>query len=503
MTPLPPDNPPHGFVLWMVLGAAILWIADLLLHRAGTPHPLDDTWEYGLVARSLLEGHGFRTAMIHPPLWGLRDSALTVPLLVHGPLLPLLGAPLLAALGPAALDQAAWLAAAFATGAAVFTARAVARALGSAAGIAAAILVAASPVMLRMVHHDIAPAAGACFVALVLDLVTRREPRAFAAGIAAGAGALVRPELLLAAPCAAWALGSRRLAPFMLGLLLVVTPWAWHTFAAVGSPVFSLSSYLLIAYTRTHPGLSPLWDFGIPPSRWNAALAASLPELPAKWAHFAPRAIKHLLMAPAPGFGLVSALGAAAAWRAPETRRIAGAALCAALIPFVLCTTTESSERYVAVFLPLWAAGAVRGAAALAGGTVRARFAQAALVVVLLPFTLRTMVAESRQSAALHGWLVAERTALASRGALALRGRLLFSDTPDLAAWSTGRPTLATTLEQYRTLSSPSGTDASRPPRGGPLDEWFHADLRSTPAPTHGGSAEEVIAGAGGRMPAL
>jgi len=439
--------------------------------------------------------------MIHPPLWGLHDASLTVPVLVHGPLLPLLGAAPLAWLGLAALDGAAWLAAAFAILAAVFTARAVGRVAGAASGVVAAALVTGSPIMLRMVHHDIAPAAGACAVALLLDLVTWPRPNAFAACIATGAGALVRPELLLAAPCAAYAFGTARFVPYAVGLLLVAAPWAWHTFRASGTPGFNLSSYLLIAYTPAHPGLSPLWDFAIPPSRWAAEFAQSLPSLPAKWLHFAPRAVKHMLMAPGPGLGLAAGLGAVAAARWPVTRRWALAAAGAALIPFVLGTTTESSERYVAVFLPLWAAGALVAAHAWAGNGGRARTARIALLVLLLPFTLHAAWTESRQSAALRDWLVTERAALASRSAPEARARLLFSDTPDFAAWTTGRPTIATTRAGYLALPA-SGATTGLPARGTALDEWFHADVRARPAPTGGGSAAESLAPPAARPPA-
>jgi hypothetical protein len=303
----------------------------------------------------------------------------------------------------------------------------------------------------------------------------------------------VRPELLLAAPFAAWALGAARFTPFALGCAVVCAPWAWHAFVATGSPGFNMSSYLLIAYTRTHPGLSPLWDFGIPPARWPATLAASLPELPAKWFHYAPRAIKHLLMAPAPGLGLASALGAVAAVQTPRSRRLAWAALGTAAIPLLLCTTTESSERYVAVFLPLWAAAAVHGADAVAGTAARARWARAALLAVLLPFWIAALASETRQSASLRRWLADERAALASRSAPGLRGRLLFSDTPDFAAWTTRRPTIATTPQAYATLPS-AAADALHPARGTDEDEWFHADLRAIPAPTHGGSAAALAA---------
>jgi hypothetical protein len=347
--------------------------------------------------------------------------------------------------------------------------------------------------MLRMVHHDIAPAAGACAVALALDLIARPQPRAFLAGLALGAGALVRPELLLGAVGAGYALGLTRLTPFALGAAIAVMPWFLRGLAT-GAPGFNLSSYLLIAYTRSHPGLSPLWDFAIPPSRFPAALVHALPELPAKWLHLAPRAIKHALMAPGPGLGLVSALGLAAAGKSPRTRRWAWAALGAALIPVVLVTTTESSERYVAVFLPLWAVGAVQ-AAAIAGGEQRRQLALAALLALLLPFSFAAFATEARQSAAVRAWLTVERAALASRAAPGLSSRLMFSDTPDFAAWTTGRPVIATTLDGYRTLPATGDTGSSLPPRGGADDEWFHADVRATPAPTPGGAAADLKGG--------
>src|SRR5947208_1487409 len=78
------------FVAILLLSAA-WWTLDLAVLRSGTPHPSDDHWEDFLIAEHLLAGGGFRTHLIYPPLWGLRDPRdLTVPVLVHGPLLPLL-----------------------------------------------------------------------------------------------------------------------------------------------------------------------------------------------------------------------------------------------------------------------------------------------------------------------------------------------------------------------------------------------------------------------------
>src|SRR5947199_10511968 len=76
------------------------WLLDLIVLRAGVPAPLDDTWEYGVAARHLLAGAGFRTSVILPPLWPLRDASLSVPLVLPDPPFPPLLAPLLAAFGP-------------------------------------------------------------------------------------------------------------------------------------------------------------------------------------------------------------------------------------------------------------------------------------------------------------------------------------------------------------------------------------------------------------------
>ena len=228
---------------WVVaIAAAIYWALDLAVLRGGTPAPLDDSWEMALAARELLAGHGFRTPMIHPPLYALRDAANHVPVLVHGPLLPLLLTPFVRLLGAAAVDAVAWLAAAFWVGTAVLTCRVASRAFGTGAAAFAAFLVIASPLALRMTHHDVAPAAGAFFAAWALDLIARPHPHSFAVGFVLGLGALVRPEFLLALPIAGLALGVRSWPALLLGYALPVAPWALHTFRATGSPAFNLSS---------------------------------------------------------------------------------------------------------------------------------------------------------------------------------------------------------------------------------------------------------------------
>ena len=506
MTSLAAGKTTRSIVPLVALVAACFWTIDLALLHAGTPHPLDDTWEYGLAARSLLAGHGFRTAMIHPPLWTLRDGALTVPVLVHGPLLPLLLAPPLHLLGAAALDGIAWLAALFAMLAAVLTARVATRLGGAGPGALAALAVTASPITLRMVHHDMAPVAGMLAVAAALDRLTAPQPRGAARGLALGVvlglAALVRPELMLVVPLVGVALAlegrgaGRALVALVAGCVIVVTPWLVHTARAVGSPFFNLSSYLLIGNTSSHPDLSPMRDFGIPPARWPAALAASWPELLPKWAHFAPRALKHLIVAPSAPLGWLAVAGA---WVAVRGRnpgsRLAGIGLAACVIPFALCTVTESSERYVAVFLPLWALALVRGVDALRASVAPSHAparARALVAVALLASTAAALVAEARQGHALERWLAAERAALASRSDHALVARPLFSDTPDFAAWTTGRSALWLTADEYARL--PDRPAADRPARGDVHDEWFHADLHAAPAPARGGTAAEITA---------
>jgi len=502
VTPLAAGKTTRSIVPLVVAVAACFWALDLAVLHCGTPHPLDDVWEYGLVARSLLGGHGFRTAMIHPPLWTLRDAALTVPVLVHGPLLPLLIAPLVRAFGPVALDGVAWLAALFAVLAAALTARVVTRLGGGGAAALAALVVTTSPITLRMVHHDVAPAAGMLAVAAALELLTAPRPRGAARGLALGVvlglGALVRPELLLVVPLAALALPpggrGRAITALIAGCTVVIAPWLLHAAHAVGSPLFNLSSYLMIGGTARHPDLSPMRDFGIPPARWQAAVAATWPELLPKWAHLAPRALKHLLVAPSAPLGWLAVAGTWFALRERgPSRRFALLGLVAAAIPFVLCTTTESSERYVAVFLPLWALALVRGIDALrasiapALGPSRAR---ALVAIALLASTAATLAAESREGRALERWLAEERRALASRSGHALATRPMFSDTPDFAAWTTQRSAVWLTAEEYARL--PDRPAADRPPRGDERDEWFHADVHAAPVPTRGGSAAEI-----------
>ncbi len=498
VTPRSVSKTRRDVIAWTVaIASAAYWLIDLAVLRGGTPAPLDDSWELVCAARELVLGHGFRTPMIHPPLWGLHDANNHVPVLVHGPLLPLALAPFVRVMGANAVDAVAWLAAACWVGAGVLTFRVASRAFGRGAAGLAAFVVTASPLALRMTHHDVAPAAGALFAAWVLDLVARPHPHAFIVGLALGFGSLVRPEFMLALPIVWMALGVRSAPGLVLGWALPVAPWALHTFRATGSPAFNLSSYLLIGFTPSHPGFSPMSDFELTPQRFGAALAATLPELPAKWAHMAPRAVRHMLAAPSASLGWLAAAGAWSALRAPEFRRRAALCLAAAAIPFVVVTLTESSERYVAEFLPLWALGVAGGLEALREGVaprVPPGAARALAAAVLLMSTLPALIGEAANATMLRVWLAGERAGLAEHTSAHSTGSLMFSDTPDFVAWTTGHATIYVERADYMKLPGPGSWESPLPARGGPADEWFHADLRAVPSPTPGADVQSLEA---------
>jgi hypothetical protein len=475
---------------WLVAVAvfvACFWCLDLGVLRAGAPDPLDDTWEYGVAARHLLAGQGFRTRVIHPPLWTLRDASSSVPILVHGPLVPLLVAPLVATHEDRALDGIAWLAALFAGLAAVITFRLGSRLADPALGAAAALAFTLAPDTLRAVHHDISPILGAALLGLALDLALRERPRALAAGLVIGGGALVRPELLLALPVLAIALPGRRVR-FSLAALCVVAPWAWHTVRATGSPFFNLSSYLAIGYWGARPELSPLRDFGLPPSRWPAALATALPTLPAKWATFFVRAAGHALTTPSIATGILAAVGGGWLIARRETRRFAWVALMLALIPIAVMTIMLHDPRYLVPFLPLWAIGTAFGARVvlqrLPAWAHAPRFEIGLLALLMLPSILPALVGGAREAPSLRGRLARERIALHALAG-ADHDRLMFSDTPDFVSWTTGRPVVWVTRDEYARLpAAPPGGDAglSRPSRS-EGETWFHRSPAPVRAP--------------------
>lgn len=451
------------------------------------------------MARSLLGGHGFRTPVIHPPLWGLRDAALTVPVLVHGPLVPVLLAPALALFGHGALDRIAWLGALGAIAAVIPLVRLGERCGDGAIGFAAALLWTLAPLTLNAVHHDVSLTIGAALALAAVERATRGDSRvaaSVAAGIAIGLAALARPELLLAVPLLA-PLSARRVAAYLLGALACLAPWWMHHALAVGQPLFNLSSYLVIGYWPPHPGISVMRDFSLPPDRFAAALASSWRALPAKWADFFPHALKRALLVPTAACGWLAALGAAfALFRPAATSGGAGDAghsrfshlttfrmLALALIPIAVMTVTLYDDRYLTPLLPLWALAAARGARDLAMRAPewarRPRAWIGALLLLIAP-TVAPFARDQVTLARAHERALAQdRARLAEwRAADAAGGApcLLFSDTPDFVAWTTGCSVVWVTEAEYRAL--PISPDASGlPVRSGDSarDAWFHS----------------------------
>ena len=473
------------------------WLVDLFVLRAGAPDPLDDSWEYLAVARSLLEGHGFRTPVIHPPLWTLRDESLTVPVLVHGPLLPVLLAPLLAIAGAGLAGALAVISALFATAAAAITQRLGARTMGDAVGSAGAILFTLSPLVIRAVHHDIALTLGALLLVMACDQLLRTRPHATRAGLALGLGMLARPEFLLAAPILAYfAGGSRR--RFLLVAAACAAPWWWHGIANAGSPFFNLSSYLLIGYWRDRPGIAVMRDFALPPHAWAAELRATFASLPAKWVEFLPHALKCLITAPSGPTGWLAPIGALAATQGPRSRPLAVVVALLVLIPLFTMTVTLYDPRYVTPFLALIALAAARGGCELAeflprwGRRPRTWMTLLAMLSVApAGMALHDAWREGREARAR---LQSERAALAQLHARAGGSQLVtFTDTPDFVAWTTGRAAVWMSREEYEAL--PVAVAGVAPPRDrptrGPGDlVWFHAAEgrgealpNSTPAP--------------------
>src|SRR5437867_10428082 len=315
------------------------WLLDLIVLRAGVPAPLDDTWESGVAARHLLAGSGFRTSVIPPPLWPLRDASLTVPLLIHGPLFPLLLAPLIAAFGPGALDHVAWIGALCAGLTAVPLYRLGERTLGAPVGAAAVLLLTLSPLTLEAVNHDPSLCLGGLLLMLALELATRPRPAAARAGLALGAAGLVRPEMALVLPVLLVLLRRGARARGAIAALACLLPWWWHQGWAAGIPGFNISSYLLIAYSEHYPELSPLRDFALTPERWPRVLAGSLPWQWRKCRFTLPRAVKHALWAPSGGSGWLALIGALAMLARLRRRRLATGAVVIVLISIGACIT--------------------------------------------------------------------------------------------------------------------------------------------------------------------
>lgn len=500
LEPRPARSSP--WFLGVLLAAILWWCLDLVVLRAGVPHPLDDTWEDAIVARLVIEGHGLRTHMIYPPLWELRDPVtLTLPVLVHGPLLPLLLALPLKLAGPAALDAIAWLGALFATLTLIPLYRLASRRFGEPIAAGACLLFTFSPLSVDAVNHYVSVLLGALLLTWALDLLARDRPRAVAAGIVAGVCSLTRPETMVAVPVLVWlawaesraahrgpaaAAGARprggtaAALRFAVAFAIVASWWSWERWRAVGSPFFNLSSYLLACFSPAHPGDALVRDFAVTPQRYPAVLAESLPTLWRKWAHTFPRALRRALESPADSLGWLAPIGFLVAWVRGERRRTLLAFLLLALIPVASVTLIAPVRLYPVPFLPLYCIAAMLGlrwiVTRLPSWAHRPRAWLLLGLLLALPAGAIEMKEQAAQARALEVWLARDRVALAAaRRAPGDAPRLMFSDTPDFVAWTTGRPTVWLTREEFDSLfGSGHVPPLGIPRRPDPADTWFH-----------------------------
>ena len=473
------------------LCAAAYWILVLALLRGAPPHPLDDVWEDGVVARHLIAGAGFRSTVLYPPLWALRDPAtLTVPVLVHGPLLPLALILPLRLFGPGVLEHLSWAAAAIAACGAVQTHRLASRWLeGPILPALAASLFTLAPVMLTAVQHSPSVVLGGGLLMASLDLLVRERPRTMTAGLVLGLASLIRPEMLLAAPilAALAAIETRPSAPlrFALGFVVPAAGWWVHQWRTSGLPMFNLSSYTFVGSFGDRPEHAVLRDFDLTPDRWPTTFRSALPGLWRKWIEFLPRAAWHALAATGATTGWLAPWGAWLLLRRSALRPATVACATLALLPVATMTLALPVALYLVPFLGLYALAAASGVGSRVGeGAARRWPARAwAPVLALLvaastgPDLARAMV-EARSRARL---LAAERRGLAaSKATAATRARPMFSDRPDFTAWTTGRPVLYVSRREYEALYPASGPiEGERahglPPRRVPRDTWFHA----------------------------
>ena len=444
--------------LGVLLIAAAWWALDLGVLRAGVPHPSDDHWEDLLIARHLAAGEGMRTPLIYPPLWELRDpQTLTIPVLVHGPLLALISVPLLSTFGPHALDSFAPFAALCALLALIPIFHMGARHFGAPVGAAAAGLFTLSPLTLEAVHHSGSVVMGAALIAWTIDLIARPRPLPLVAGLVAGVSYLVRPETLVAMPVLAGLAGfaaasaggarwpargaSAQMTGFIaagtlaLAFAVVALPWWIHHLSVVGSPLFNLSSYTLIGFWGARPDVTVMQDFSLTPERWPAVMRAELPGMSDKWFAFFPHAVKNALFTPSGATGWLVPIGLLAALAgfgrprsghaAPRTareadpapaRRFAFAAILLAMIPMASMTLTAHQRLYLLPFAPLFAIGAAVGASvvvrAMPAWAQRPRTWCGVLALLMLPSALPALTSAADEARVLERRLASEREAI-------------------------------------------------------------------------------------------
>jgi hypothetical protein len=436
-------------LFWIALAIGALGaLGDLLVLRASVPDLRDDVWEYGVVAEHLLAGHGFRTNVVHPPLLGLLDRRDgTVPVLIHGPLMPALLAPLVAVLDEAALLYVGWLGAVFLLLAAWPLFRLTRTLTDEPTAALAAGLLPWTPLAWQALNHDAVLLLGVLLFVLALDALLGARPRPGVAGLWCGLCYLARAETLLLAPllAVAAARGAGReplraaggVARFALGFAACALPWLIHNARATGMPFFNLSAYLLVCYWPPYFDLAALMDSTLTPAHWLASAPALLHVLPAKFAGLLPHAVKLTLLQPTPWSAPLTLIGLGVLARRARAFTLIFAGVLVLLTALMSATVFEA--RYLALALPgtcVAAAAGARLAASWLPGRARLTAAAVLLAALVLPASIARV---PRDPEARWRQLDDEAVALHEAGA-AREPMVVLSDIPDFVAWRTGWP---------------------------------------------------------------
>jgi hypothetical protein len=225
-------------------------------------------------------------------------------------------------------------------------------------------------------------------------------------------------------------------------------------------------------------------DFALTPERWPLLLREEYGLVASKLLETLPRAIKRLAVTPTALTGWLMAAGLLSWFARPGFRRIAAALFLAGLIPLATMTLTVPQKLYIVPFVPIYALAAAVGTRALHewfGGRIwnGRTWAVIALALALVSAVPALMVA-------MHGGRIGRELLAAERAALGpLRpdARLqppepMFSDRPDFVAWTTARPTLWVTEEEYDGLypldATPTQRPSGLPSRRDAHQTWFH-----------------------------
>jgi hypothetical protein len=172
----------------------------------------------------------------------------------------------------------------------------------------------------------------------------------------------------------------------------------------------------------------------------------------------------------------------AAATQGPRARPLAMVAFVLAAIPVLTMTVTLYDPRYLTPFLCGAALFAARGASEMGEFLPRwgrrPRTWMTLLFMLSAPTTGMALHDAWREGREARTRLSEERIGLAVRfSEAARRPAMVFTDTPDFVAWTTGRAAVWVSREEYLALplAAPGLVRTDRPTRGAGDVVWFHA----------------------------